>query len=55
MVQGVRQALDDRALTQTLTRKQQQFLEAGAEGVVLAALERAGSWQGAPAHTFLDT
>lgn len=37
-----------------LTRKQQQFLESGTKGMVLAALERAGSRRRAPAHTLLD-
>lgn len=38
-----------------LTRKQQQFLETGAKGMVLAAFEGAsGGWR-APAHTLLDT
>ena len=38
-----------------LTRKQQQFLETGAKGMVLAAFEGASGGRWAPAHTLLDT
>lgn len=37
-----------------LTRKQQQVLETGAKGMVLATLERAGSRWWTPTHTLLD-
>lgn len=48
---GMRQVLGDWGLT----RKQQQFLETGAKGVVLTALEGASSGRWTPAHTLLDT
>lgn len=48
---GTRRVPGDRGLT----GKQQQFLEAGAQGVILAALERAGGRQRPPAHALLHT
>lgn len=48
---GIRQVLG----AWGLTRKQQQFLETGAKGMVLAAFEGASGGRWAPAHTLLDT